>query len=26
VYERLGFVGLPLVRYYTRLDTDAEHT
>jgi GNAT superfamily N-acetyltransferase len=26
VYERVGFVGMPLVRYYTRLDTDAEHT
>ena len=23
VYERSGFVGLPLVRYYARLDTDA---
>ena len=26
VYERLGFVGLPLVRYYARLDTDAGHS
>ena len=23
VYEKAGFVGLPLVRYYARLDTDA---
>ena len=26
VYEKAGFVGLPLVRYYARLDTDAGHT
>jgi ribosomal protein S18 acetylase RimI-like enzyme len=26
VYEKLGFVGLPLVRYYARLDTDAGHS
>jgi ribosomal protein S18 acetylase RimI-like enzyme len=25
VYEKAGFVGLPLVRYYARLDTDAGH-
>jgi GNAT superfamily N-acetyltransferase len=25
VYEKAGFVGLPLVRYYVRLDTDAGH-
>jgi ribosomal protein S18 acetylase RimI-like enzyme len=25
VYEKLGFVGLPLVRYYARLDSDAGH-
>jgi len=23
VYEKAGFVGLPLVRYYASLDTDA---
>ena len=23
VYEKVGFVGLPLVRYYARLDPDA---
>jgi ribosomal protein S18 acetylase RimI-like enzyme len=26
VYEKAGFVGLPLVRYYARLDTNAGHT
>jgi ribosomal protein S18 acetylase RimI-like enzyme len=26
VYEKAGFVGLPLVRYYARLDTDAGHS
>jgi ribosomal protein S18 acetylase RimI-like enzyme len=26
VYEKAGFVGLPLVKYYARLDTDAQHT
>jgi ribosomal protein S18 acetylase RimI-like enzyme len=26
VYEKAGFVGLPLVRYYARLDIDAGHT
>jgi ribosomal protein S18 acetylase RimI-like enzyme len=26
IYERAGFVGLPLVRYYARLDTDEGHT
>jgi ribosomal protein S18 acetylase RimI-like enzyme len=26
VYEKAGFVGLPLVRYYARLDTDPDHT
>jgi ribosomal protein S18 acetylase RimI-like enzyme len=25
VYEKAGFVGLPLVRYYARLDTYAGH-
>jgi len=25
VYEKAGFIGLPLVRYYARLDTDAGH-
>ena len=25
VYEKVGFVGLPLVRYYARLDPDAGH-
>jgi ribosomal protein S18 acetylase RimI-like enzyme len=25
VYEKSGFVGLPLVRYYARLDADAGH-
>jgi ribosomal protein S18 acetylase RimI-like enzyme len=25
VYEKAGFVGLPLVRYYARLDTAASH-
>lgn len=25
VYEKAGFVGLPLVRYYARLDTDTGH-
>lgn len=25
VYEKAGFVGLPLVRYYVRLDRDAGH-
>jgi ribosomal protein S18 acetylase RimI-like enzyme len=25
VYEKTGFVGLPLVRYYARLDTNADH-
>ena len=25
VYERAGFIGLPLVRYYARLDTDPGH-
>jgi ribosomal protein S18 acetylase RimI-like enzyme len=25
VYEKAGFVGLPLVRYYARLDTDVDH-
>jgi RimJ/RimL family protein N-acetyltransferase len=24
VYEKAGFTGLPLVRYYARLDPDAE--
>jgi GNAT superfamily N-acetyltransferase len=26
VYEKAGFVGLPQVRYYARLDTDAGHS
>jgi ribosomal protein S18 acetylase RimI-like enzyme len=26
VYEKAGFIGLPLVRYYARLDTNAGHT
>jgi ribosomal protein S18 acetylase RimI-like enzyme len=26
VYEKAGFVGLPLVRYYARLDTNPGHT
>jgi ribosomal protein S18 acetylase RimI-like enzyme len=25
VYEKAGFIGLPLVRYYARLDTDDGH-
>jgi ribosomal protein S18 acetylase RimI-like enzyme len=25
VYEKVGFIGLPLVRYYARLDSDAGH-
>ena len=25
VYEKAGFVGLPLVRYYARLDPNAGH-
>jgi ribosomal protein S18 acetylase RimI-like enzyme len=26
VYEKAGFIGLPLVRYYARVDTDAGHS
>jgi ribosomal protein S18 acetylase RimI-like enzyme len=26
VYEKAGFIGLPLIRYYVRLDTDAGHS
>jgi ribosomal protein S18 acetylase RimI-like enzyme len=26
VYEKAGFIGLPLVKYHARLDTDAQHT